>query len=145
MKTEREIRIDARKYENHDNCLAAAAAEYARGHGLQGWDLTPRWADNSRAEIVLTVPITRECRSCVYVPDSYEVDAEGKCRYCKDTKIEIVTDCDGCDSPQPDLKLYLVTFHDGGEQEVYYCDDCAELARVDWNGETKSITPKPEG
>lgn len=90
----------------------------------------------------------RACRSCVFVPDSYEVDAEGRCTQCKGTKVEYVRSCDGCDHPQPDLKPYRVTFHDGGEQDVHYCGTCADLARMDWNGETRAITPlqpQPEG
>ena len=53
----REIRINAKRYEDSDDCLADAAADYARVHDLDGWDLSPRWADNlNRHEIVLTVP-----------------------------------------------------------------------------------------
>lgn len=50
------VRIPARQYEDHDDCLAAAAVDYAREHGLEGWDLAPRWEDNSRETILLTVP-----------------------------------------------------------------------------------------
>lgn len=51
-----EIKINARRYEDHDDCLTAAADEYAAKHDLAGWDLSPRWADEQRNEIILTVP-----------------------------------------------------------------------------------------
>lgn len=50
------IRIDAARYEDEDNCLAAAAADYSRHHGLDGWILDPRWEDNQKDVILLTVP-----------------------------------------------------------------------------------------
>ncbi len=46
--------------------------------------------------------------------------------------------CDGCETVTV-LKRYLVTHHDDTTSECLYCDDCAALARCDWNGETKSI------
>lgn len=36
---------------------------------------------------------------------------------------------------------YLVTDHEGQTVICEYCDDCAELAAVDWNGETAAIVP----
>lgn len=51
-----EVRIDAKQYEDHDDCLTAAANDYAEAHDLVGWDLAPRWEDNQRDVIVLTVP-----------------------------------------------------------------------------------------
>ena len=88
-------------------------------------------------------PPTRACRYCVAgCVDSYEINDKGQCIACLDTKIETVVACDGCseltDSCGP-LGHYLVTFHDGGSGDPYYCVDCADLARMDWNGETKSI------
>lgn len=50
------ITVDAKRYEDHDDCLTAAADEYAAGHDLQGWDLEPRWASKEREAILLTVP-----------------------------------------------------------------------------------------
>lgn len=52
----KEIVIDAKRYEDFDDCLSAAADDYAAKHGLEGWDLAPRWADEQRDEILLTVP-----------------------------------------------------------------------------------------
>ncbi len=49
--------------------------------------------------------------------------------------------CVGCDSRRDDVALYDVTNHDGATTVCAYCDDCAALAKVDWNGETKSCTP----
>lgn len=86
------------------------------------------------------MPPSRPCRYCVAgLPESYEVDCAGRCVVCLDTRIAEVTECDGCDDTGHALKRYLVTHHDGGESDCYYCDDCADLARMDYNGETKSI------
>ena len=51
-----EVVVPAAQYEDFDDCLTAAADEYAAKHDLAGWDLAPRWADNQRDEIILTVP-----------------------------------------------------------------------------------------
>ena len=50
------IQIAAARYADYADCLTAAADECAEEHGLQGWDLSPRWADEQRDTIVLTVP-----------------------------------------------------------------------------------------
>src|SRR5690606_18243279 len=55
-------------YEDHDDCLTAAAEDYAAEHGLDGWDLSPRWESEQREHIVLTVPaaeITDEDRAAI--------------------------------------------------------------------------------
>jgi hypothetical protein len=42
---------------NADDCLTAAAESYIAAHpDLEGWDLCPRWADEDREEVALTVP-----------------------------------------------------------------------------------------
>jgi hypothetical protein len=43
----------------------------------------------------------------------------------------------GCD--ESTIKRYAVTDHEGRVTLVDYCDDCAELGRMDWNGETAAI------
>jgi hypothetical protein len=48
--------------------------------------------------------------------------------------------CEGCDESRP-TSLHLITRHNGTTVRARYCADCAELARMDWNGETKSIAP----
>lgn len=54
MKT---IELDAKKYEDFDDCLAAAAEEYVSEHPeAKGWDLDARWEDDNREVILLTVP-----------------------------------------------------------------------------------------
>lgn len=54
MKT---ITLAAETFENHDDCLAAAAAWYIDQHPeLTGWDLDARWASDERDEILLSVP-----------------------------------------------------------------------------------------
>lgn len=50
------IRIPATQYVDADDCLAAAAADVAAERGLEGWDLSPRWADEQRDVILLDVP-----------------------------------------------------------------------------------------
>ncbi len=93
--------------------------------------------------------ITVDCRSCVLLPDSYEVGPDGVCVTCHGAKRETITECDGCGEreaidgtpiPEPiGLAKYLVTFHDGGSMYCVYCNDCRDLAKMDWNGETKLI------
>jgi hypothetical protein len=40
-----------------DDCLADAAEQYIAEHDdLRGYDLSPRWADDDRESVVLTVP-----------------------------------------------------------------------------------------
>lgn len=41
-----------------DDCLGDAAEEYAAEHpALAGYDLAPRWADDTRERVALTVPV----------------------------------------------------------------------------------------
>lgn len=48
--------------------------------------------------------------------------------------------CQGCEGwDEAQVGLFLVTFHDGHSEVVCYCEDCADLARIDWNGETAEI------
>ena len=42
---------------------------------------------------------------------------------------------------QPVRSLYVVTHHDGTTTTCAYCNDCADLAADDWNGETAAIAP----
>ncbi len=53
----------------------------------------------------------------------------------------VAAHCDGCDQDDAPTQRYQITLHDGGMSAAAYCDDCAALARCDWNGETKSIEP----
>lgn len=51
------IRINAKRYEDEDDCLAAAAAEMVlKRPYLQGWDLRARWESEQRDAILLDVP-----------------------------------------------------------------------------------------
>jgi hypothetical protein len=51
------ISVPARQYEDHDDCLSAAQADYIEAHPeLEGWELNPRWSDDQRDEILLDVP-----------------------------------------------------------------------------------------
>ena len=43
---------------DQDDCLACAAEQYIAAHPeAKGWDLSPRWADESRETVELTVPV----------------------------------------------------------------------------------------
>lgn len=44
---------------------------------------------------------------------------------------------DGCDVTT--IQRYAVTDHEGHVHVCEYCQECADLARADWNGETASI------
>jgi len=46
--------VGSRKYEDHDDCLAAAAADVAGGLGLEDWECTARWGDSGRDIIVVS-------------------------------------------------------------------------------------------
>jgi len=48
--------VDAWRYEDEDDCLSAAERDAQVQYGLEGWDLEPRWEDDQRERIVLTVP-----------------------------------------------------------------------------------------
>ncbi len=42
---------------DQDDCLTAAAERYLADHtDLAGWDLAPRWTDDERETVTLTVP-----------------------------------------------------------------------------------------
>jgi hypothetical protein len=56
MKTNVTVRIPIRQHEDYDDCLSAAETDYAHEHNLVGWDLEPRWEDDQRDAILLTVP-----------------------------------------------------------------------------------------
>lgn len=53
--------------------------------------------------------------------------------------------CLGCLNEDPPLAVrrYRIVDHGGQVSNVLYCDDCAALARVDWNGETAEICEAP--
>ena len=46
-----------------------------------------------------------------------------------------------CDCDAEERRPYVVIGHDESRTICHYCDQCAELAAVDYNGETKSIAP----
>lgn len=50
------IRIDAAEYADDDDCLVAAATDYADAHNLAGWELDARWENDQRETIILTIP-----------------------------------------------------------------------------------------
>lgn len=59
MATSFTITVPASRYEDHDDCLAAAAAYVARTRRLAGWDLGARWVggdSGQREEIALDIP-----------------------------------------------------------------------------------------
>lgn len=51
------IDITVKANADADDCLADAAARYiARNPELRGYDLSPRWTDDERETVTLTVP-----------------------------------------------------------------------------------------
>ena len=52
------ITVSAKGYEDEDDCLAAAARDYAREHDLEAWEVEADWVSDERDEIALKVPAT---------------------------------------------------------------------------------------
>lgn len=50
------LTLPARRYADCDDCLTAAADHMAYLYHLPGWDLEPRWANDDRDAILVTVP-----------------------------------------------------------------------------------------
>lgn len=51
------VEVRVRANPDEDDCLAAAEAAYiAARPKLRGWDLSPRWGEDARETVVLTVP-----------------------------------------------------------------------------------------
>jgi len=51
----RTVEIQASKVEDHDDCLAAAAAIVAEREGLEDWQVSARWTDEDRETITVMV------------------------------------------------------------------------------------------
>lgn len=47
-------RRNAADYADHDDCLTAAAEEFAEENGLEYWEVTAAWEDDQRDVIVIT-------------------------------------------------------------------------------------------
>ena len=47
--------------------------------------------------------------------------------------------CIGCDQKKTGVRAYRVTNHEGQTERIEYCEDCADLGAMDWNGETAKI------
>ena len=56
MTEEITLSLVAKRYEDHDDCLAAAADDIAAIYGLEGWNLNARWQDDSRETILVDLP-----------------------------------------------------------------------------------------
>lgn len=51
-----EIMVPAKAYEDHDDCLGAAAADISEALGLESWQVEARWSDEQeRNNIIVTV------------------------------------------------------------------------------------------
>ncbi len=50
-----------------------------------------------------------------------------------------VDTCEGCSNTDRPTLRYLVTGHDDVMRDARWCEDCADLARIDWTGEIASI------
>ncbi len=44
-----------------------------------------------------------------------------------------------CERSEGERDAFLVTNTDGSKQVCHYCHDCAELAKINWNGTTAAI------
>ncbi len=51
-----EISVSSSRYSDTDDSLAAASTEATERFGLAGWDLDPRWSDEERESITMTLP-----------------------------------------------------------------------------------------
>ena len=56
-----------------------------------------------------------------------------------------MTYCNGCDQEQEGVRVYRAKFAGGDWETVRYCPDCADLAEINWNGETDAIEPATKG
>lgn len=50
-------------------------------------------------------------------------------------------ECQGCPEPTGEVKLYRARFDGGGWTFVEYCEECARLAALNYNGCTDAIEP----
>lgn len=64
MKNITTIRLPAAQFADYDDCLTAAAKMIAAERDLKGWDLSPRWADEQRDEILIDVPAEAALDRC---------------------------------------------------------------------------------
>ena len=54
------------------------------------------------------------------------------------------TECHGCENPGAAIRTYIVIYRASAgtsADTVRYCDTCADLGAIDWNGETAAIVP----
>ena len=82
-----QLTVDAAEYQDEDDCLAAAAAaDYARRHKLERWQVEARWVDEERDRSEIVIEAQTEfgaCCVCASGPDRAKVSAthEG-CEHC---------------------------------------------------------------
>ena len=87
MTTYTTLTIPAAQYADYDDCLAAAAADVARERKIPGdYDLSPRWADDDRDEILVDVPAVTAADVLAHIPISMH-DAGGNIRVVVDAMI----------------------------------------------------------
>lgn len=63
------LRIAAAEYENHDDVLAAVAAEVGRDTGRRDYDYSPRWEDNQRDHVLIDLPIAAPADEYTVIDD----------------------------------------------------------------------------
>lgn len=72
-----EITVTVPADSDADDCLAAAVAAYVADHpSLEGWDLSPRWTDETRETVSLCVPAERLWTDGNNAGDGYAPDAD---------------------------------------------------------------------
>jgi len=74
--------------------------------------------------------------------DTY-FETEAEAQACADKLNGVDFTCECPLDPGEPRRLYQVTGHDGDVVLCSYCDDCAQLARDDWTGETASCKQLP--
>lgn len=63
MAKHKTIRIDAKRYEDSEDCLADAASDVAEELELSGYEMSPRWENDERDVILVDVPADFEVES----------------------------------------------------------------------------------
>jgi hypothetical protein len=64
------ITLNSKSYEDHDDCLAAAASDVASEYGLPAWRVDADWGDEDRETIVVTLPDDVDARRGCFVADA---------------------------------------------------------------------------
>lgn len=78
------------------------------------------------------------CDACRKLNGLMKVGERFLCRSCLSAP-SFTCECCKVDGRSVSRRLYLVTGNGGEVSTCSYCDECADLARMDYNGETAEI------